>query len=137
MEQEIPVFGEGRILVMDDEAMIRKLAGELLTYLGYNVEFALDGDEAVKYYKEAMDSKKPFDAVILDLTVKGGMGGKEAIEKLAKIDPNVVAIVSSGYCNDPGITDYRKYGFRGVVTKPYTMSELGEKLNEAVTSQRN
>jgi PAS domain S-box-containing protein len=137
MEQEIPVFGEGRILVMDDEAMIRKLAGELLTYLGYHVEFALDGDEAVKYYKEAMDSKKPFDAVILDLTVKGGMGGKEAIEKLAKIDPNVVAIVSSGYCNDPGITDYRKYGFRGVVTKPYTMSELGEKLNEAVTGQRN
>ena len=137
MEQEIPVFGEGRILVMDDEAMIRKLAGELLTYLGYNVEFALDGDEAVKCYKEAMDSNKPFDAVILDLTVKGGMGGKETIAELSKIDPKVVAILSSGYCNDPGITDYSKYGFSGVVTKPYTMSELGEKLNEVVTSQRN
>jgi CheY-like chemotaxis protein len=136
-EQEIPIFGEGRILVMDDEAMIRKLAGELLRYLGYDVDFALDGAEAVKRYQQAMDSKKPFDAVILDLTVKGGMGGKEAIEKLSKIDPNVVAIVSSGYCNDPGITDFGQYGFSGVVTKPYTMSELGEKLNRVVSNQQN
>ena len=133
MEQEIPVFGEGRILVMDDEEMIRKLAGELLTYLGYEVYFAQDGTEAVQCYKEALDSKNPFDAVILDLTVKGGMGGKEAIRELAKIDPRIVAIVSSGYCNDPGITDFAKYGFSGVVTKPYTMSELGEKLNQAIS----
>jgi CheY-like chemotaxis protein len=137
MEQEIPIFGEGRILVMDDEAMIRKLAGELLTYLGYEVDFALDGSEAINRYKEAMDAKNPFDAVILDLTVKGGMGGKETIEELAKIDPHVVAIVSSGYCNDPGITDFRQYGFRGVVTKPYTMSELGEKLNQVVCNRQN
>jgi PAS domain S-box-containing protein len=137
MEQEIPIFGEGRILVMDDEAMIRKLAGELLSYLGYDVDFALDGAEAIKRYKQALDSKKPFDAVILDLTVKGGMGGKETIEKLSKIDPNVVAIVSSGYCNDPGITDFGQYGFSGVVTKPYTMSELGEKLNQVVTNRQN
>jgi CheY-like chemotaxis protein len=100
MEQEIPIFGEGRILVMDDEAMIRKLAGELLSYLGYEVDFALDGTEAIKRYKKAINSNKPFDAVILDLTVKGGMGGKEAIQELVKIDPNVVAIVSSGYCNE-------------------------------------
>jgi CheY-like chemotaxis protein len=137
MEQEIPIFGEGRILVMDDEAMIRKLAGELLSYLGYDVDFALDGAEAIKRYKQALDSKKPFDAVILDLTVKGGMGGKETIEKLSKIDPNVVAIVSSGYCNDPGITDFGRYGFSGVVTKPYTMSELGEKLNQVVSNRQN
>ena len=137
MEQEIPIFGEGRILVMDDEAMIRKLAGELLSYLGYEVDFALDGSEAIKRYKQAMKSNKPFDAVILDLTVKGGMGGKEAIQKLAKIDPNVVAIVSSGYCNDPGIIDYGQYGFSGVVTKPYTMSELGEKLNQVVCHGQN
>jgi PAS domain S-box-containing protein len=137
LEQEIPIFGEGRILVMDDEAMIRKLAGELLSYLGYDVDFAQDGAEAIKRYKQEMDSKKPFDAVILDLTVKGGMGGKEAIEKLSKIDPNVVAIVSSGYCNDPGITDFSQYGFSGVVTKPYTMSELGEKLNQVVSNRQN
>jgi PAS domain S-box-containing protein len=137
MEQEIPIFGEGRILVMDDEAMIRKLAGELLSYLGYEVDFALDGTEAIKRYKKAINSNKPFDAVILDLTVKGGMGGKEAIQELVKIDPNVVAIVSSGYCNDPGITDFGQYGFSGVVTKPYTMSELGEKLNQVVSNRQN
>jgi len=136
-EQEIPIFGEGRILVMDDEAMIRKLAGELLTYLGYEVDFAMDGTEAVKRYKQAMTSKKPFDAVILDLTVKGGMGGKEAIQKLTKIDPHVIGIVSSGYCNDPGITDYGRYGFSGVVAKPYTMGELGEKLNQVMSNKLN
>jgi PAS domain S-box-containing protein len=136
-EQEIPIFGEGRILVMDDEAMIRKLAGELLSYLGYEVDFALDGTEAVKHYKQAMDSKKPFDAVILDLTVKGGMGGKEAIRQLVKMDPHVTGIVSSGYSNDPEITDYGKYGFSGVVTKPYTMGELGEKLNQVISSRQN
>jgi CheY-like chemotaxis protein len=117
--------------------MIRKLAGELLSYLGYEVDFALDGAEAIKRYKEAMNSKKPFDAIILDLTVKGGMGGKETIQKLTKIDPNVVAIVCSGYCNDPGITDFGQYGFSGVVTKPYTMSELGKKLNQVVSNRQN
>ena len=137
LEQEIPVFGEGRILIMDDEEMIRKLASELLTYLGYEVDFAQDGSEAVQRYKQAMKSRKPFDAVILDLTVKGGMGGKEAIRELSKIDPRVVAIVSSGYCNDPGITDFAQYGFCGVVTKPYTMSELGEKLNQVISRNPN
>jgi len=116
--------------------MIRKLAGELLTYLGYEVDFAQDGIEAVRCYKQALKAKKPFDAVILDLTVKGGMGGKEAIQELVKIDPQVTGIVSSGYCNDPGITDYRRFGFRGVVTKPYTMGELGEKLNQVISNQQ-
>ena len=137
-EQEIPIFGEGRILIMDDEAMIRKLAGELLTYLGYTVDFAPDGSEALKRYKKALESDKPFDAVILDLTVKGGMGGKKALEQLAKIDPQVVGIVSSGYSNDPIIAEYERHGFSGVVTKPYTMGELGEKLNQAIeTRDRN
>jgi PAS domain S-box-containing protein len=137
-EQEIPIFGEGRILVMDDEEMIRKLARELLTYLGYEVDFATNGTEAVVRYRQALGSKRPFDAVILDLTVKGGMGGKETIQELLKVDPHVIGIVSSGYCNDPEITDYGRYGFSGVVTKPYTMGELGEKLNQAIaTTNRN
>ncbi|MGD8301632.1 MAG: ATP-binding protein, partial [Desulfobacterales bacterium] len=136
-EQEIPIFGEGRILVMDDEAMIRKLAGELLTYLGYTVDFASNGTEAVKRFKKALDSKAPFDAVILDLTVKGGMGGKKAIQELAKIDPHVVGIVSSGYSNDPVMAEYERHGFKGVVTKPYTMGELGEKLNQVLMSSQN
>ena len=136
-EQEIPIFGEGRILIMDDEAMIRKLAGELLTYLGYTVDFALNGTEAVKCYKQALESNTPFDAVILDLTVKGGMGGKKTIQQLTKIDPHVVGIVSSGYSNDPVIAEYKRHGFKGVVTKPYTMGELGEKLNQALMSSQN
>ncbi len=136
-EQEIPIFGEGRILIMDDEAMIRKLAGELLTYLGYSVDFALNGTEAVKFYKQALESDTPFDAVILDLTVKGGMGGKKTIQQLTKIDPHVVGIVSSGYSNDPVIAEYKRHGFKGVVTKPYTMGELGEKLNQALMSSQN
>jgi CheY-like chemotaxis protein len=136
-EQEIPIFGEGRILVMDDEAMIRNLAGELLTYLGYTVDFALDGTEAIKRYKKALASNEPFDAVILDLTVKGGMGGKKTIQRLAKIDPHVVGIVSSGYSNDPVIAEYERHGFKGVVTKPYTMGELGEKLNQALINSQN
>jgi CheY-like chemotaxis protein len=119
---------------MDDEEMIRKLAGELLIYLGYEVDFAINGTEALDRYRQALDSNKPFDAVILDLTVKGGMGGKETIQELLKIDPQVIGILSSGYCNDPEITDYHRYGFSGVVTKPYTMGELGEKLNQAIVT---
>ena len=130
--EQLPVFGEGKILIMDDEEMIRELAGEILWHLGYEVEFARDGDEAVALYKKSLKSARPFDAVILDLTVRGGMGGKEAIQKLIDIDPAVIGIVSSGYADDPGMTDFRKYGFRGVVAKPYTLEELGEKLSRVL-----
>ena len=128
------IFGEGKILVMDDEEMIRELAGEILWHLGYEVEFASNGDEALALYKNSMSSARPFDAVILDLTVRGGMGGKETIQQLIKIDPEVKGIVSSGYSDDPGMTDYKKYGFSGVVAKPYTLEELGEKLNQVLKS---
>ena len=126
------IFGEGKILVMDDEQMIRELAGEILWHLGYEVEFAQDGDEAVALYKTSLKTARPFDAVILDLTVRGGMGGKEAIQKLIDIDPDIKGIVSSGYSDDPGMTDFRKYGFSGVVAKPYTLEELGEKLSRVL-----
>lgn len=126
------IFGEGKILVMDDEQMIRELAGEILWHLGYEVEFARDGDEALALYQKALNTAKPFDAVILDLTVRGGMGGKEAIQQMIGIDPDVKGIVSSGYSDDPGMTNYKKYGFSGVVAKPYTLEELGEKLNRVL-----
>ena len=128
------IFGEGKILVMDDEQMIRELAGEILWHLGYEVEFASNGDEALALYQKSMNSAKPFDAVILDLTVRGGMGGKETIQQLMGIDPDVKGIVSSGYSDDPGMTNYKKYGFSGVVAKPYTLEELGEKLNRVLKS---
>ena len=128
-DQNQPIFGQGKILVMDDEKMIRELAGEILEYLGYRVEFAGDGAEAVAAYREALGSQEPFDAIILDLTVRGGMGGKEAIRRLVEIDPDVKAIVSSGYSDDPGITDFTQHGFSGAVAKPYSLEELGGKLS--------
>jgi nitrogen-specific signal transduction histidine kinase/ActR/RegA family two-component response regulator len=128
-----PVIGRGRILVMDDEKMIRHLAGELLSYLGYEVSFSKDGAKAIEIYKEAMESGEPFDAVILDLTVRGGMGGKEAIRKLTEIDPHVKAIVSSGYSDDSVMTDFEKYGFKGVVAKPYSVNEVSRVLDEVLT----
>jgi len=129
-----PIFGEEKILVMDDEEMIRNLAGEILRHLGYEVDFAKDGAEAVKRYQAAMNSGKLFDAVILDLTVRGGMGAKETIQELRAIDPGVKGIVSSGYSDDPGMIDFKTYGFSGVIVKPYTLEELGEKLSRVLRS---
>ncbi len=127
-----PVSGKGRILVMDDEKMIRDLAGEILSYLGYKVSFSKDGAKAIEMYKDAMESREPFDAVILDLTVRGGMGGKEAIRKLMEIDPYVTGIVSSGYSDDSVMTDFEKYGFKGVVAKPYSVNEVSVVLGEVI-----
>jgi nitrogen-specific signal transduction histidine kinase len=126
---EKPVAGRCRILVMDDEKMIVNLSSKLLNRLGYETQFASDGSEAIEMYKKAMESGEPFNAVILDLTIRGGMGGKETIQNLIKIDPQVKGIVASGYSDDPVMKDYEKYGFKGVVVKPYSMHELSENLN--------
>ena len=126
------VLGKGRILVMDDEKMVIKITGHLLNRLGYDASFSKDGAQAVKMYKKAMESGNPFDAVILDLTVRGGMGGKEAIKRLIEMDPKIKAIVSSGYSNSPVMTSYKDYGFIGVIAKPYNINELSRKLNEVL-----
>jgi PAS domain S-box-containing protein len=130
---ETLVLDEGRILVMDDEEDIRELLGSVLGEVGYEVEFTREGAEAIEQYVEAKDSGQPFDAVILDLTVPGGVGGKEVIEKLLEIDPEVKAIVSSGYSTDPIMADFRKYGFRGVIAKPYKIGELKEIVRRVIT----
>jgi PAS domain S-box-containing protein len=129
------VVGKGRILVMDDEEMIREVAGGMLNRIGYEVEFAREGKEAMELYRKAIESSRPFDLVIMDLTIPGGMGGKEAIKRLLDIDPQVKAIVSSGYSNDPVISEYKQYGFRAVVSKPYTIGDLAETLHEVINEK--
>ncbi|HTY23522.1 MAG TPA: PAS domain S-box protein [Desulfomonilaceae bacterium] len=133
--EETAATGSGRILLMDDEESIREVAKEILSTLGYEVELARDGAEAISLYRKARNSSHPFDIVVLDLTVPGGMGGAEAIERLLEIDPEVKAVVSSGYSNDPIMADFTRYGFRGVVAKPYTATELGAILR-AITAGR-
>lgn len=123
-------FGRGRILVMDDEAFIRDVAAKMLKYLGYDVALAGDGEAAIDIYRRAMETGSPFDAVILDLTVPGGMGGQETIKSLKNLDSQVNAIVSSGYSNDPIISNHEKFGFKGMVTKPYRMQEMSEALGK-------
>lgn len=126
----------GRILLMDDENMIRDLAKQMLSRCGYDVELAKDGVEAIELYKRAMNSGKSFDVVILDLTVKGGMGGKGAVKKILEIDPQVKAIVSSGYYDDPVMTDFRQYGFIEALSKPYAMKDLSDTFDK-ITVQKN
>ncbi len=132
-EQEI-IHGEGNILIMDDEKLIRELVQFLLIKIGYKTEVASHGEEAIELYKKSIESGKPFDAIIMDLTIPGGMGGEEAIQKLLEIDPKVKAIVSSGYSNDPIMANYKKYGFKGVIAKPYKIKELSKVLYDVINS---
>ncbi len=126
------VTGSGRVLVMDDEALVRELTGAILRRAGYEVDFAKDGNQAIDLYREADDSGRSFDLVVMDLTIPGGMGGKEAIKKLRALYPDVRAIVSSGYSNDPIMAEWKKYGFNGVVVKPYSSRELTKTVNNAL-----
>lgn len=130
--EEEHIAGKGRILVMDDEEVVREVAGRMAAHLGYEVDFAEDGAKAIELYKKAKKSGRPFDVVIMDLTIPGGMGGEEAMEKLLEIDPSVKAIVSSGYSNDPVMADYKKHGFSGVIAKPYKVAEMSSVINSVI-----
>ncbi len=124
--------GKGRILVMDDEPLIRNIGKEILSALGYEVDVTKDGKEAVEAYTKAQNKGKPFDLVIMDLTVPGGMGGKEAAAKLHEFDPDAKVIVSSGYSVDPIMSEYEKYGFSGVINKPYNANQLSEAISKII-----
>lgn len=117
-----------RILVMDDESMIRDLAGRMLERLGFESHSTENGQEAIDVYVKGLETGSAFDAVILDLTVRGGMGGEDAIKTLKAIDPDVRAVVSSGHINDPIISNYRDFGFCGVIRKPYTIADMEAQL---------
>jgi len=129
--------GAGRILVMDDEIAVREVIAEHLEKIGYQTECAADGTEAVTIYRKAAQTGRPFNAVILDLTVPGGGGGRETLQELKKIDPGVKAIVASGYSTDPVISDYKEYGFRGIITKPFKMNELSDVLRNVIMDEGN
>jgi CheY-like chemotaxis protein len=127
-------FAGGRILVMDDEAGIRSLAVRMLNRLGHDVEAVDDGMAAVERYTRALKSGNPFDAVLLDLVVPGGMGGRETMELLNEVDPSVKAIVVSGYAQDPAVTQFHEYGFKASIAKPYTLEELDSTLHSVITT---
>jgi len=144
LQQEVPVdspgtitqptTGTGRVLVVDDDEAIRTLAHFALTPLGYQVMQAETALQGVNLYREKFEAGERFDAVILDLTLPGGMGGKEALEKLIEIDPTVNAIVSSGYATDATMSRYQDFGFRGVLAKPYEIDELGKIVHDVISS---
>jgi PAS domain S-box-containing protein len=120
--------GRGRILVMDDEQSIRRMVEDALTQFGYEVTAAEDGQTAIDLFSAALTSGKTFDAILLDLTIPGGMGGKEAIQHLKRLDPHVKAIVTSGYSDDPIMSDFQSYGFQDILVKPYKIVDLAKTL---------
>jgi CheY-like chemotaxis protein len=122
---------------MDDEDIVRDVTGKMLTKLGYDVAFARDGAEAIDAYRTAQANGQPFDVIIMDLTIPGGMGGKEAIKRLLDINPQAKVIVSSGYSNDPVMANFKDYGFCDVVAKPYKVQELSQALHRVISQPRS
>ena len=121
---------------MDDEDTIRNIGGEMLSCFGYRVTLAGNGQEAVGLYKQAKEIGEPYDAVIMDLTVPGGLGGIETMAILRQVDPDVKAIISSGYAGNPVMSDYERYGFKGVVIKPYKFDELNKVLHQVLDEKQ-
>ena len=121
--------GTGRVLVMDDQELVRTATSRMLKKLGYTPVAACDGAEAIRAYREGLDSGQRFAAVLLDLTAPGGAGGKAAIKELLEIDPTVVALISSGFAQDPVMTSFAQFGFKGALPKPYDLAELDEALH--------
>ncbi len=128
-------FTQQRILVMDDEAAIRELTSQLLSTMGYEVTAVPDGSEAVRLYERAARKGEAFQAVILDATVRGGVGGVETIERLRDLDPDVNAIICSGYSDAAAISEFLSYGFRGALSKPFTRGELAAALQKALADK--
>ena len=127
--------GSGRILVMDDEEALRILLAQILKLLGYDVECARDGAEAIEIYQRARATGHPFDAVLVDLTIPGGMGGKEVAARLREVDDSVILIVSSGYSRTPVLSEFRNYGFDDVIPKPWTPLQLSEVLRRCTRAK--
>jgi CheY-like chemotaxis protein len=121
-----------RVLLMDDEASIRILAANMLEFLGYDAEVVDDGGAAVARFKRALESGRPFDVVLLDLLIRGDLGGTDAVDRLGSLDPGVKTILMSGFAHDPVVTEFRAYGFSAVIIKPFTLRELNGTLQSVI-----
>ena len=115
---------------MDDQEMIRQISQTILSYLGYEVVTVADGQLALEEYQKASDTGRPFDLVLLDITIPGGMGGQETIKELLALDPAANAVVASGYSNDPILANYQDFGFKGSIVKPYQVQELSQLIDK-------
>ena len=124
-----------RILIMDDDEAVCEIAVQMLKFLGYESAVSMNGDEAVAMYKEAQDQGVPFAAVILDLTVPDGPGAEETIKRLEALDPNVTALISSGYFDEPAVAQFQDYGFSGAIIKPFRLKALGAVIKTALAGQ--
>ena len=127
------VGGSGKVLLLEDEDSVGETISRMLTQIGYDIVLTKDGNDAVTFYRAALTTSEPFDAVIMDLTIRGGMGGKDTMQQLREIDPHITAIVSSGYFNDPIMANYQDYGFIGVLPKPYDIEELSLLLKRVMS----
>jgi len=123
---------KGRIVIMDDEPSIIQVCSDIISFLGYDVDCTSNGEELIAFYKQALEENIHIDAVIVDLTIPNGMGGKEAFQKLQEIDSNVVGIVSSGYSNDSTMAEYKNLGFAGILAKPYQVNEVAKVLDSII-----
>ncbi len=132
-KEEYPERGQGKILVMDDDESVRKVTFQMLDKLGFSAVTASDGNETIELFKAALESGDPFDGVIIDLTIRGGMGGQETIRRLLEIDPDIKAIVSSGYSNSPIMANFKDYGFKGIIKKPFNIIGLSECIQNIVS----
>ncbi|TFG59404.1 MAG: response regulator [Deltaproteobacteria bacterium] len=120
--------------MMDDEEAVREVAQGMLEVLGYSVALAKDGSEAIEFYKAAMASGAPFDSVLMDLTIPGGIGGMEAVKRILEIDSKAKAIVCSGYSNDTVMANYKSFGFCAVVPKPYSLNQLSSTISDVLST---
>lgn len=136
-QESIVHQGQGKILVMDDEETIRISTKAALKHLGYQVDTASDGAEAIEKYKAALEASEPFDAAIMDLTVPGGLGAKETASEILSVHSTACLIVLSGYSHDPVVTEYEKFGFAAAVSKPYNIEELSTVLSTTLKSRKS
>ena len=121
-----------KILVMDDEEMVGEIALQMLDYLGFDAVHVFDGEAAIQEFQGQKDKGQPFNAVIMDLTIPGGMGGKEAVTKILAVDSNAQIFVSSGYSNDPAMVHFKDFGFTGVIVKPFDLAAIQKVLDQLV-----